>query len=168
MNCEMGRINFYLMVFVGACLASACKNTPAKVDNGMQEIRVSDKLSNADIIRNPVSIDNKDTVNVAKMSFVESVFNYGTVVQGTVVEHVFKFTNTGKAPMLIVDVKSSCGCTIADFNKGAIAPGQSDQIKVHFDTTDKDSIQVKEVVVVANTIPSKSIVTLKGYVGKKR
>jgi Protein of unknown function (DUF1573) len=134
----------------------------------MAEVRLSDKLSNADIIRNPVSIDNKDTINIAKMSFTDNLYDYGRVQQGTQVEHTFKFTNTGKVPLLITDVKSTCGCTIADYKKTPIMPGETDQIKVHFDTTEKELDQLKEVSIFANTIPSKNVVSLRGYVIKKK
>jgi len=49
-----------------------------------------------------------------KIEFEESEFDFGTIEQGTAVEHIFKFKNTGEAPLVIVDAKSSCGCTVPE------------------------------------------------------
>ena len=51
------------------------------------------------------------------MTFEETEFDFGTIEGGTNVEHVFKFTNTGTAPLVIVDAKSSCGCTVPEYTK---------------------------------------------------
>src|SRR5690606_37497406 len=57
------------------------------------------------------------------ITFEESSFDFGTIDQGTNVEHVFKFKNTGDAPLMIVNAKSSCGCTVPEYTKEPVAPG---------------------------------------------
>src|SRR5690606_29412238 len=66
------------------------------------------------------------------ITFEESLFDFGTIDQGTNVEHVFKFKNTGEAPLMIVNAKSSCGCTIPEYTKEPIAPGASGEMLVKF------------------------------------
>jgi len=62
-----------------------------------------------------------DTVNVAKLTFTEQVYDYGTVKAGEKVEHTFKFKNTGVAPLIIESAKSTCGCTVPQYPKEPIA-----------------------------------------------
>ena len=67
----------------------------------------------------------------AKIEFKTETINYGTVVKGEDSGiRYFEFTNTGDAPLLITNVRSSCGCTIPSFPKTPIAPGKSDKIEV--------------------------------------
>lgn len=69
----------------------------------------------------------------AKIEFKTETINYGTVVKGQDSGiRYFEFTNTGDAPLLITNVRSSCGCTIPSFPKTPIAPGKSDRIEVKY------------------------------------
>ena len=81
----------------------ACKQREAeKKDNGLQEVRLDDKASNADIVRLPVSADKPtDTVNVPKIQLEESVYDFGEITEGGLVKHNFKFKNTGNTPLII-------------------------------------------------------------------
>lgn len=108
-----------------------------------------------------------DTVNVAKMSFDESIFEFGTVDEGERVEHVFKFENTGKVPLVISNAKGSCGCTVPEWPKEPIAVGDSGEIKVSFNTSGKRNQQTKTVTLTSNTYPTKTILTVKGNVTPK-
>ena len=58
------------------------------------------------------------------MTFEEVAYNFGTVKEGDIVNHTFDFVNTGNVPLLITNAKSTCGCTVPDWPKEAIAPGQ--------------------------------------------
>ena len=107
-----------------------------------------------------------DTVNVAKMTFTEEVFDYGTVKEGESVEHVFKFKNTGVAPLIIEGAKSTCGCTVPQFPKEPIAPGESGEIAVKFNSKNKSGRQRKPVNVTANTWPKLTSVYIDGTVEK--
>jgi hypothetical protein len=122
----------------------------------------------SEIIRNPATANQPlDTVNVARISFEETEFNFGEVFEGDNVVHTFNFSNTGKVPLLISDARSSCGCTVPEWPKQAIAPGERSSMKVVFNTTDRPEAQRKEVVVTANTYPSKTKIALTGYVRPK-
>lgn len=126
-------------------------------------------ISNAAIIKNPVSLDNPvDTVNVAKMEFAHIRFRYGEVEEGTVVTHTFKFTNSGKAPLLISNAKSTCGCTIPEWPKEPIPTGESGEIRVKFNTENKSGNQTKPIFISANTHPSETTLYLMGTVKEKQ
>ncbi len=109
------------------------------------------------------SVDPAD-VEVAAISFTQTEYNFGEVESGDVVEHVFAFTNSGEAPLIISNAKASCGCTVPEWPKDPIAPGAEGKIKVRFDTKGKSGVQNKVVTITANTQPSQSEVLIKGMV----
>ena len=147
----------------------ACRQHTDKKDNGLQEVRLDDKTANADIVRMPVSADKPlDTVNIAKIIFDSSEFNFGTVNEGAIVRHTFTFKNTGKTPLLISDVRTTCGCTVPTWNKNPIPAGASDKIDVSFNTENKQNEQVKKITVIANTFPSETVVVVMGVVTAKK
>jgi hypothetical protein len=132
----------------------------------VEEVPVGGPISS--IIRNPATANQPlDTLNVAKISFKESAFNFGEVVEGEEVVHIFPFTNTGKVPLLITDARSTCGCTVPSYPTEAIAPGKGGEIKVVFNTLNKPEAQRKEVTITANTYPSQTKVALEGFVKPK-
>ena len=131
------------------------------------EVRGIPTHSLSDFVQNPVSAAGIDTVNVAKMVFEESTFNFGTVDEGAIVEHDFEFTNTGKMPLIISNANSTCGCTIPEWPKEPIEPGSSGKISVRFNTNGKILHQTKPVSIFANTYPNETKVYLRGKVKPK-
>lgn len=71
---------------------------------------------------------------VAKITFEETTIDYGEIEKGADGVRTFKFTNNGDAPLVIEDIKSTCGCTIPKKPAGPIMPGASDTIEVKYDT----------------------------------
>lgn len=102
--------------------------------------------------------------NAPAMSFKETVYDFGTVKQGEVVNHTFTFTNTGKEPLIIENASASCGCTVPEWTKTPVAPGQTGEIKVQFNSTGKAGQQAPMVTIRANTEPNITQVSLKGTV----
>lgn len=104
--------------------------------------------------------------DVPVMTFVEEVYNFGTVKSGDVVEHVFTFTNTGTAPLVIEKAKSTCGCTVPQFPREPILPGESGEIAVKFNSKNKSGRQRKPINITANTNPKLTTVYIDGRVDK--
>lgn len=100
------------------------------------------------------------------MAFEESSFDFGTIDQGTAVEHIFKFTNTGNAPLVIVDAKSSCGCTVPEYTKAPVAAGATGELLVKFNGSGKNQVS-KTVTVTANTAAGKETLQIKAFVTPK-
>jgi Protein of unknown function (DUF1573) len=168
-NKASDRNNFYkisikLLFFYGCSifLLTSCKEkTPS--EGGIQEV----KSTTASIIRNPLSAQTAtDTINIAKIKFDIPTFEFGTVKEGEKISHSFLFKNTGKVPLLISDARTTCGCTISDYPKHPIPPGQGGLIDAWFNTEGKSGAQHKSITVVANTMPSETEVFLKGEVKK--
>jgi len=153
-----------LIVFV----LTACQEETSNTGKSVDEIRTESLEANAKIIRNPVSADQStDTVNVAKIEFDETIYDFGEVEEGEIVEQLFTFTNTGNVPLLISDARSTCGCTVPKWPKDVIEPGEEGEIKVLFKTMGKRGRQEKPVVITANTYPAETKVYLKGFVREK-
>jgi len=104
------------------------------------------------------------------IEFADNEFDYGTIQEGDVVEHVYKFTNTGTEPLIISNAKGSCGCTVPQWPKEPISPGADGEIKVKFDSKGKGKVgggnQSKRVTLTANTDPVNTYLTIKGVVEK--
>lgn len=109
--------------------------------------------------------EQKSTVGngYAKMSFEERTFDFGTIKQGTMVEHVFHFTNTGSEPLVIADVKSSCGCTVPERPKEPIMPGEAGEIVVKFNGRGMNQV-TKTVTINANTETGTELIYIKAFI----
>jgi len=105
------------------------------------------------------------------IKFDQEEYDWGTVMDGEKVTKVFKFKNTGKEPLIITKANATCGCTVPDWPKDAIAPGKSGEIKVVFDSKGKGAVGGKEdskrITITANTDPIDTYLTIKGKVDKK-
>jgi hypothetical protein len=98
------------------------------------------------------------------ISFENDLYDFGSITQGEKVTHTFYFTNTGEADLVIVSAKGSCGCTVPEWPKEPIAPGEQGEVKVVFNSEGKKGKQHKRVSIIANTEPATTAVTLKGDV----
>jgi hypothetical protein len=121
---------------------------------------------------------NSDNVEVASnrdeaqkkvpvMSFDKSEHDFGTITQGTPQETIFKFTNTGDAPLIITDAKSSCGCTVPEYPKNTpIAPGDTGSMVVKFNGSGQNQV-TKTITVTANTAKGSELLRIKAFVNPK-
>lgn len=105
-----------------------------------------------------------DPENPPVMEFKETTFDFGVISQGEKVKHTFYFTNTGSSPLIIHSAKGTCGCTIPEWPKEPIAPGEEGKIEVSFNSELKSGHQEKVVTILANTKPTKSLIKLTGDV----
>ena len=69
-----------------------------------------------------------NTEKKGKFEWEKTIHEFGEISQNKPVSAKFTFKNTGTAPIIITRVSASCGCSVADFSKGAIPPGASDVI----------------------------------------
>ena len=102
--------------------------------------------------------------NAAAMKFDTEAHDFGKIKQGDKVTYEFKYTNTGKSPLIISEAYATCGCTTPEVDKKPIQPGESSLVKVTFDSAGKSGLQDKLITVVANTLPAENRVHLTGEV----
>lgn len=138
-------------------LGASCKNEK------------SNKLP-TDIINIQATADsnNSKSGKLPQITFTENQHNFGVITEGEVVEYSFKFKNTGEGDLLIVGAKASCGCTVPDYPKELIKPGQEGFMKVKFDSKGKQGTFDKTVSVTCNTEPRETVLTISGEVVEKK
>ncbi|HLT34113.1 MAG TPA: DUF1573 domain-containing protein [Aquaticitalea sp.] len=100
---------------------------------------------------------------VAKIEFKTDTIDYGTIEKGSDGVRVFEFTNTGNAPLIISDVKSTCGCTVPKKPEGPIMPGEKGEISVKYDTNRVNPIR-KTITVTSNAETPTVALKIKGEV----
>ncbi|MCP9237226.1 DUF1573 domain-containing protein [Lewinella sp. JB7] len=98
------------------------------------------------------------------LDFTEDAFNFGTVTEGEIITHTYSFTNTGNEPLIVSDARGTCGCTVPSKPTAPIAPGETGEITVRFDTRNKVGERQQKVTVTANTTPPQTIISLDGTV----
>ena len=100
--------------------------------------------------KDSVVSESKKNIKLTKIAFNESEHDFGIIKQGEKVEHVFEFKNTGENDLIITNAYSSCGCTVPDYPKRPIKPGESSQLKVVFNSAGKRDKQKKTITILAN------------------
>jgi hypothetical protein len=95
--------------------------------------------------------------------FEKTVHDYGTIVQGSDGNCEFKFTNKGKGPLILNDVKTSCGCTVPEWPNAPIPPEKTGVIKVKYDTN-RLGVFSKTITVSSNAKNSLVTITIKGNI----
>lgn len=128
-----------------------------------------DKASNKVVADNVTNASERDEVSkkLPVMSFDKQEHDFGNIIQGTPQETVFAFTNTGDAPLIITDARSSCGCTVPQYPKNTpIAPGETGELVVKFNGSGKNQV-TKTVTVTANTEKGSELLRIKAFVTPK-
>ncbi len=98
------------------------------------------------------------------IQFEASEISFGEIKEGTAVTKIYKLKNTGKKRLMIEKVEGSCGCTVAEWPRYPVEPGENAEIKVSFNSLGKRGAQDKTITVTANTEPAQTILRIKGTV----
>jgi hypothetical protein len=102
----------------------------------------------------------------AEFKFNEEKHDFGKIPQGTPVTTVFEYTNVGQDPLIITDVRPTCGCTIADFTKTPVKNGEKGMIKITYNAAFAAPF-TKTIVVTSNaTTPVKNLIIVGEVVAK--
>ncbi|MEL0456107.1 DUF1573 domain-containing protein [Flavobacteriaceae bacterium SZ-1-7] len=98
------------------------------------------------------------------IEFDKTEHDFGEIEARTPVETVFSYKNTGDAPLVITDIKSSCGCTVPqDWSRDPLAPGDSGQFTVKFNGSGSNKVS-KTITVTANTEKGSEVVKITAFV----
>lgn len=130
------------------CDSKTQEKQPAQVEN--------DKNTTSQTSTAPTN-----TQDAPIITFKEKDFDFGTIEEGSVVKHIFKFTNTGKTPLTITNASAPCGCTVPKWPKEPIAPNADGEIEVEFNSAGKSGMQSKTVKIQANTNPPESNIDIR-------
>ena len=105
-----------------------------------------------------------DNPNSPEITFENIVHDYGTVNQGADGNCEFKFTNTGKEPLILSNVRTSCGCTVPSWPKEPILPGKTGAIKVNYTKMNVAGTISKQITVYSNAKNGTIVLNIKGTV----
>ena len=98
------------------------------------------------------------------LEFDKKEHDFGKIEAKTPVETVFSYKNTGEAPLVITDIKSSCGCTIPeDWSREPLAEGESGKFTVKFNGNGTNKI-TKTITITANTEKGSEVVKITAFV----
>ena len=109
--------------------------------------------------------ETKVDANAPIFKFEKETIDYGVIEKGADGQRVFKFTNVGKSPLIISNVKTSCGCTVPTVPKEPIMPGQTAEMTVKYDTNRVAPFN-KAITIYSNASEAKKVVFIKGTVKK--
>lgn len=110
------------------------------------------------------SLKNVLPINAAAVfSWTATSFDFGKIHKDVPVTHEFTFTNSGSEPLIISSVQASCGCTVTEYTKNAIAAGEKGFVKATYNAA-KAGMFTKTVTIKANTSDEAVLLTIKGEV----
>ncbi len=142
------------MCVLSLVVLAACDDMTKKVET--KEQYPTDLVNNLRTAE--ASTDN--TAGEAVFTFDKEEHDFGTLVDGEKVSYSFRFTNTGDAPLIISTAKGSCGCTVPNWPKEPIAPGEGGTIDVTFNSSGRSGVQSKAVTLTANTNPNRKVIRI--------
>lgn len=125
--------------------------------NGSKEISTND-------VQNTNTASGKTNASLPDIKFEEETHDFGKMTQGEKVSYSFKFKNTGGTSLIISSASGSCGCTVPEFPKKPILPGEEEKINVVFSSEGKSGIVEKSVSIVTNCEPSTKIIYIKANI----
>ncbi|MBC8984716.1 DUF1573 domain-containing protein [Pedobacter sp. N36a] len=147
-----------LLIAIAAMTFASCQNT-AKTAGASTEAGTTSLAEGTD----PVA-----AADAAVMTFENENYNFGKIAPGEKVHYSYKFTNTGKSPLIISNAASTCGCTVPEIPKEPILPGASASINVVFDSAGKFGMQDKVVTVTSNANPTVAELHLTGEIKENK
>jgi hypothetical protein len=141
---------------------AGCSNDSSTENNAQGPERIDPALVN-----NPATASGNDTdADLPAFEFAETTFDFGSLTSGATVTHEYRFKNTGSTDLLIAEAHGSCGCTVPEYPKTPVAPGDEGVIKVTFNSAGMSGQIAKTITILANTIPSTKVLTISGEVIK--
>lgn len=93
-----------------------------------------------------------------------SEYRFGVVSRGTVVRATYKLYNVGEGILQIQEIKPSCSCSVLEWERRDLKPGDSLQIQVSFNTAGKIGPQRKTFTVLSNASNSPTFFYMQGEV----
>jgi len=122
------------------------------------------KSVTTDLVVVPETASGKTIDRYPVMAFEKTSHDFGQIIRGEKVSYRFKFKNSGKLPLIITDVPSSCGCTVPEFSKLPVSPGEEGFVLVTFNSQTESGYRSKTVTVVTNGQPRTQTLTISANV----
>lgn len=160
----MKKYLFVSTVALAAFMFSCNSDASTTDDTDVVETTVGEPTVETGAETAPVTTNLVTEVTAIKLDRMEH--DFGKIPDTAPVETSFVITNTGDKPLLITNAQGSCGCTVPEYPKEPIAPGESRDMKVSFNPNGKEGVNNKTVTITANTEPATTIINIKSDVTK--
>lgn len=144
----------------------SCSQDPSEKEYNSTIVATDETEATRDSELQQTKLEEQDRQsNLTSISFDRLIHDYGKIKSNSDNTTLFKIKNIGKKPLMIYNVKASCGCTIPSWNTHPIAPGKSDVIKVTFHPKPEQLNQItKTITVETNTDPGMTVLQIKAFV----
>lgn len=118
---------------------------------------------------NPNSLARMDSgfTDTTSVQMIDSIYDFGKVVEGQKVEHNYRFKNTGNKALVVSAATASCGCTVPEKPEEPVKPGETGILKVVFNSAGRPGPAHKTITVVSNAYPGFPVLVLTGLVENK-
>ncbi|GEM_PF-362019 len=166
---SVGRFRLFALWITAACLAlavlcaraegpplankpSSISQTPSSGDSGQNTAPAKRALgvdSQQSSTATPSS-HSQSSIPVPKIEVVSPRYNFGSVLEGTLIRHAFTLRNAGQADLVIKAVHAACGCTAGKPARQILKPGESTDLDVTFDTHFEKGYRSRTVTVYTN------------------
>ncbi|TVR88506.1 MAG: DUF1573 domain-containing protein [Saprospirales bacterium] len=102
-----------------------------------------------------------------QMTFESTTVDYGEIERGSERIRTVSFTNTGDEPLVITNARGSCGCTVPDYPRDPIQPGESAEFSVNYDTNRMGNIN-RTIRITTNESGDPHVLMVRGRVVEKK
>lgn len=156
----MYKIFLIFILFLSFSCNDISKDVADSTKNPVNKDVVKTSLSANLVMNEKTAESEREKPLMPNFNFEKELHDFGQLVDGEKVSYSFKFTNSGNAPLIISNAKGSCGCTVPNWSKNPIAPGESGLIDVTFDSSGRSGKQNKAITLTANTNPSRKVLNI--------
>jgi hypothetical protein len=156
----MKTIKFILLTSLASTLLWSCGSS-----NDGQEETISPEVVNNNASADPAATPKS---GLPVFEFETDNHEFGVITEGEKVSYTFKFKNTGNAPLVISNASASCGCTVPEYTKTPVAPGEEGEVNVTFDSSGKSGMTTKSVTLIANTEPNTKVLKISADIQSKK
>tara|TARA_Y100000385_G_scaffold291967_1_gene374825 strand:+ start:7419 stop:7889 length:471 start_codon:yes stop_codon:yes gene_type:complete len=143
--------NVFLTLTIASLVSfTSCKENAAEKINQQNVTKAAERDSQAIVF--------------PSVSFDKTEHDFGQIMNGTPVETTFSYTNSGRSPLVVTDIKSTCGCTVPQgWSKEPLMPGASSQFTVKFNGKGANKIS-KTITMTTNTETGKEQVKISAFI----
>lgn len=129
---------FYTLLFLLAVMwLTACRNHKNPYENNLH--------------LQPSYLAQIDIQNYTTIEWLDTLKDFGTIREGDSVQLAFRFRNTGKKPLFLSNVKTSCGCTVTSFPEKPLFPGDEGVLTATFNSSGHPGATRKSIMATSNT-----------------
>lgn len=142
------------LLSLATILVVSCNNETPQTSDAQNNVESSETLATTDGTEKATPVLDAASANPGAapvLSLESSIYDFGDVQANSTTERVIEFTNTGGSPLIIQNARASCGCTVPEYSKEPIAPGENGSLKVSFQAPGNNGKQTKTVTLSTNS-----------------